>query len=153
REESGVVALQELRANAKRLVGRVADPEHPPVTPLGANAAADLIGKRLEREAVVRRGECTRDPGVDPVSVKRLEKDVDGLLEAALEQVDVSVVRDESASLDVRPKRQVEPVDAVQEEERTDAFVEVVTLPPKPIQVGALRQQDIARGAPAEFVE
>ena len=89
--------LQQLGPDAQRLVGRVADAEHPLVAAHAAHAAPHLVGQGLEAQAMVRFGQRTGDGLVGPLRCLRLQEDVDGFLEPAAQQVVVAVKRDEPA--------------------------------------------------------
>ena len=68
----------------------MAGAEHPLVAADGAHAAADLVGERLEAQAAVGGGQGAGDGGARPVGGLRGEEDVDGLFEAALQQVGIA---------------------------------------------------------------
>ena len=138
---SSAGARQQLRPDAQRLVGRVADAEHPLVAAHRAHAAPHLVGQGLEAQAVIGLGQRAGDRLARPLRCLRLQEDVDGLLEAALQQVGVAVERDEAPALHAGLAGQVEAVDGVEEEQRPHALVEVVAGAAEGVQLGALGQQ------------
>ena len=139
--------LEQLGAEAERLVSGMTDAEHPLIAPHAADAAADLVSERLEGEPVIGGGERGAEAVAGAVGGLRGEEGVSRLLEAAIQKLFVATEWDEArsrrgeeadfgrvGSLRNPPpslggyqlRRQVEAVDGVEEEEGADAFVEVV---------------------------
>jgi hypothetical protein len=124
------MAPAEFRPDAERLIGRVAHAEHPLIAADGAHASADLIGERLEGKALIGDGERAGGSVAGAVAGLGLEKGLNRLFEVALEEVLVTVKWDEWFGSSgrwcaVQAMRDVEPVDAVEEKERSHAFVQV----------------------------
>ena len=66
---------------------RVAHAEHPLIPAHGADAAPDLIGERLESEAVIRGGERGAERIARALPALGGGEDFDGFLETAREEV------------------------------------------------------------------
>ena len=81
------IACKKLGTEAQRIVVRVAGTEHPLVATYAAHAAAHLVGERLEAERPVAGGQRTGDGGAGALFGLRGQKDLDGFLEAAFQQV------------------------------------------------------------------
>ena len=81
------IAGKKLRAEAQRIVVRVAGAEHPLVAAHAAHAAAYLVGERLEAERAVAGGQRTGDGGAGALFGLRGQKDLDGFFKAPLQQV------------------------------------------------------------------
>ena len=95
RESAVGAALEQLGPDAERLVGRMAHAEHPLVAAHGADAAADLVGQRLEGEPMIGRGQGGAEPVARTLRLLVGEEGVDGLLETAVEKLLKAVERDE----------------------------------------------------------
>ena len=83
-------AVEKFGAEAQRVVGGMSGAEHPLVAAHAAHAAAHLVGQRLEGERAVAGGQRAGDGGAGSALGLRGQEDIDGLFEAALEQVGVS---------------------------------------------------------------
>ena len=142
-EAGGGIAGGEFPADAQRLVGRVAHAEHPLVAGHAAHAAAHLVGQCLEREFLIGGGQCAGNPVARAIIVLGLEKQIDGFLEAPLQQMLVAVERNGPGLLVGEKRRQVEAVDGVEEKQRPHPVVEVVALAAEVIQRGGLGEQFI----------
>ena len=101
-------ARQQFRAHAQRLVGRMADAEHPLVAAHRAHAAPHLVGQGLEGQPVIGLGQRAGEALAGPVLRLLAQEDVDGFLEAAQEQVAVALVGHQPARLHARLCGQVE---------------------------------------------
>ena len=89
-------APEQLRAEAQRLIGGVADAEHPLVAAHRAHAAAHLVGQGLEAEAVVGRGQGAGDGVARAVrGLRAARKTSIASSKRRLQQVGVAVERDE----------------------------------------------------------
>ena len=86
----GCLARQQFGADAQRIVGGMAGAEHPLVAAHRAHAAAHLVGQRLEAQRAVGGGQRAGDGRARPVGGLGRQEDIDGLLEAALQQVGVA---------------------------------------------------------------
>ena len=84
-------ARQQFGADAQRIIGGMADAEHPLVAAHRAHAAAHLVGQGLEAQRRdSRRPARWRWRRSAPSRGLRGQEDVDGLFEAALQQVGVA---------------------------------------------------------------
>ena len=154
--KSGSAALrsQQLGADAQRIIGGMADAEHPLVAAHGAHAAAHLVGQGLEAERVVGGGQGAGDRGARPARAPAREEDVDRLLEPALQQMRCSRRTGCSARAAASGlAREVEAVDGVEEEQRAHALVEVVAGAAEAVERVALGQQLFERGIAADGIE
>ena len=88
--------LEQFRPDAERLIGGMADAEHPLIAADGADAAADLIGERLKTEVVV--GDCQRTGEAvgRAVLVLRGKEGIQGFVVPAIQQVFVAGKGDET---------------------------------------------------------
>ncbi len=127
--------VEQLGPQPQRLVGRVAEPEHPLVAPHRSDAAPHLVRQGLERQPVVRGRERARHGLVRSLGSLLAQKDVDRLFEAPRQQVGVAVKRDESPLRNPALLRQVKAMDVVQEEQRPDPLVQVAARPAERIEV------------------
>ena len=85
---------QEFAAETQRVVGWMAGAEHPLIAADGADAATDLVGERLEREAAIRGGESAGEAVADAVRGLSGKEDADGFFIAAVEEPFDSGIRD-----------------------------------------------------------
>src|SRR5262245_57381709 len=115
--------------------------EHPLVAAHGADAAADLIRECLERKPMICRSECGRERVARPVRFLRGLKKFDRILEPPRKQMLVTVERDDAALPESRARRQMETMNRVEEEERTDSLVEVLRCAPEGIERCTLREK------------
>ena len=145
--------LEQLGANAQRLIARVPHAEHPLVAAHGAHAAAHLIGEGLEREPVIRRRQRAGDGVARAVALLQREEFINRLLEAALQQMLVALEGNQPAPVQLRDARNVEAVNGVEKEQRAHALVEIAALAPKRIQRRALRKQSVERQFTTHSVE
>src|SRR5262249_46852796 len=127
--------------------------KHPLVAAQAADAAADLAGQRLEGQLVVRGGQRAGEGVAGAGPALGGEEAVDGLIEAAPQQLLIAGEGDAAAAGKAGSKRQVKAVEGVEEEEGPDALVEVLTGPAELVEVGTLGQQCLDRRAPAKPVE
>ena len=81
------------------MVVRMADAEHPLVAPHGPNTAADLIGKSLETELMIRLGQRAGDRMARSGADLLVEKIIDRLGEAPLQQVLIRAIRNPSRAV------------------------------------------------------
>ena len=101
-----------------------------------------MIGQRLKRQPVVGRcqgaGNGVRRTG----SLLGRQEDVDGFLEAALEQVLVTAEGDRGGGGGVRREsdRQVEAVDGVKEKQGPHPGIKVIAGAAEGVQGGGLRE-------------
>ena len=65
------------------MIGRVANPKHPAVAALRADADPHLIGQRLEHQAVIDRRQRTAQRIREPVRAQRSERVIEGFFEAS----------------------------------------------------------------------
>ena len=72
------------------MVGRMADAEHPLVAAHRAHAAPHLVGQRLKAQALIGRASALEIASLGPCAACAAQKDLDGLLEAALQQARVA---------------------------------------------------------------
>lgn len=121
----------EFGSYAERVIGGVADAKHPLVTAHGADAAADLVGERLEGEAVVGGGEGGGEAVAGSLLALGGEERIDGFLETTGEQLFVAAEGNETwgSGLDWAVSSEfggeMEAVDGIEEEKGADAVVEV----------------------------
>src|SRR5688572_8472137 len=99
----------------------------------GGEHAADGVGRPLER--------------------LRREKNFECFLEAALQKMLVAGKWNPTAALHLRPRRQMEPVNRVEEKERAHALVKIVARPAKPIEGSAFGEKLGKREVAAELIE
>jgi len=140
------VGLAQFGPQAQGVVGGMAHAEHPLVAAHRTHAPADLVRQRLEPEPVVRRRQRAGDGIARAFRLLHGQKLVQGLLEAALEQMLVAGEGDERAAAGGggggrQAFRQMEPVDRVKEEQRAHALVEVFAAPAEVVQPRALVQE------------
>jgi len=131
-------------------------PEHPLIALDHPDAAADLIGERLEAEPLVGRGQGARDAVGRTLGPLHREEVIERLLEPAVQQQVEPGTRYQALARPSRrrqPARQVEPVNGIEEEERAHTLVEVVARAPEGIELGTLGQQVGRRRGPAPGVE
>src|ERR1035441_1378111 len=91
------------------------------------------------------RGQRAGDGGARPTPGLRGQEKIEGLFEAALEQVGISGERNRRGCRGAGPQRNVEAMDGVEKEERPHAFVEVVAGAAKAVQRLALGEQFFER--------
>ena len=151
-EETGV-APQQFGAQAQRIIGGMPRAEHPLVAAHGANAAADLIGEGLKAQAAVSGGERAGDDRARPLGALGGQELVDGLLEAALQKMDVAGVGNLRGRAGLLAQGHMEAVDGVEEEQRAHAFVEVVARAAEAVERGALGLQLRERQVAADCVQ
>ena len=144
---------QQLGANSQRIVGRVPGAEHPLVAAHRAHAAAHLVGQRLEAQCAIAGGQSARKRAVRAVGGLRGEKNIEGFLKAAFQQVGVALERDQRLRARRLPGRKVETVQRVKEKEGPNPFVEVFLLAPEPVERFAFAQQFLESGSAAERFE
>jgi hypothetical protein len=80
------------------------------------------------------------------------EEDVDGLFEASSEEVVVTVERHEATRL-AEGARKMEAMDGVEEEERTDALVEVIAGTSEGVEMSAFLEEQLRSGVAADRVQ
>jgi hypothetical protein len=146
-------APQQFRAQAQRIVGRMAGAEHPLVAAHRAHAAAHLVGQRLEAQAAVSGGQRAGDDRPGAARAFGGQEKVDGLVEAAVQKVGVARIGNLSGRAGRRALWHVKPVDGVEEEQRAHAFVEVVARSAKTVERGALGLQLTERQIAADRVQ
>ncbi len=134
-------------SDAERLVGGMTDAEHPLVAADRADAAADLVGERLEPEVVIGGSERAGDA----VGRRAPEEDVNGFLEAAVEEMFVPGKRHQAGARQFFG--QVEPVHRVEKEECPDTLVKIIGLTAELVERGSLSEKRVERRLPAEGVE
>ena len=153
KERLGGVASQEFRADAQRIVRRMADPEHPLVAANRADTAAHLVRQRLERQCAIAGGEGAGYGGARAGGLLGCQEEIDGLLEAALQQCGVTGERDLRPRSGRLPKRDVIAVDGVQKQQGPHALVEVVAGAAKAVQGVTLGRQFFEGGVAAKGIE
>ena len=134
----------------------MAHAEHPLVALNQAHTASHLIGQRLKPEPLIRRREGAGQTVARPPGLLHREEMIDRLLEPAVQQQLDAWKRNQSVAGSCglcQLPRQVKPVDGVEEEQCADALVQVVALPAKRIQRGALGQQGFGGSRTASRVE
>ncbi len=140
------VTPKQLRPQAQRLIRGVSHAEHPLVAANGAHAAADLVGKGLERQPVVS---CRQGAGDGIVGSGRPhggQEMLDSFLEPPLEQV-LKPMKWNFRGLSIaarrfqQRRRQMKTMDRVKKEQSANAFVEIATLSPERIERRALSQK------------
>jgi len=114
---------------------------------------ADLVGKRLEPQAMVRCGQSAGNGLVGSLGVLCAQKNLDGFLEPTLQQVAVAVEGYEPQLPDAGLLRQVEAVNVIQEEQGANALVEVRALFAKCFQVRTLMQQILEPGRASPCID
>jgi hypothetical protein len=129
-------AGEEFGFEAQGLVCGMTGAEHPLVAADAAHAAADLVGKGLEGEAMVGDSEGTAKTLAGAGGAERVTETLDGFLETALEEMLESREWDElfrvaGAGISGEQRRKVKPMDRVKEEQGSDTFVEVGALSAK----------------------
>ena len=96
--ENGIGALwgslQEFWPQSQWLIGGMAHAEHPLVASHGSHAASHLVSEGLESQAVVGGRQGRSDAFGGTLGLKLSEKAVDGLFEAAVEQMFEASKRD-----------------------------------------------------------
>jgi len=146
--------LEQFRTDPQRLVGGMSHAEHPLVATHRADAAAHLVGQRLEGEAVVGRGQGRAEPVGRPVRLLVAEKGVDRLLEPPAEELLEPVERDEGlGAAGTQPAGQMEPVDRGEQEERPDPLIEVFRAAPERLERLAGRPQFLQRSSRGPGIE
>ena len=133
--------VQKFAPQVQRVIGGMPGAEHPLVAAHAAHAAAHLVCQRLEGERFVTGGERTGDGGARAPLDLRRQEDIDGLFEAALQQVRVSREGNRRGGPGGGAQRNVEAVDRVEKEERAHAFVQIVASAAESIERLALGQQ------------
>src|SRR5688572_10012455 len=123
------------------MIRGMARAKHPLVAANAPYAPADLIGERLETQVVIRRREGTADGVAGAVSALCGEERVDRFLETPVEQVLVALERNRRATRRCELRRDVEPVNREEEEQRPHALVEVVARSAKRLERVAFGQQ------------
>ncbi len=137
------IAQREFLAQAQRLVGGVAHAEHPLVAAHAAHAAADLVGQRLEREFLIGCGQGAGNPVARAALLLGFEKHVDGFLEAAFQQIFITLEGNGSGFATGEPHGQVEAVDGVEEKQRPNTMIEVVAVAAEGIEGSGFGEQFI----------
>src|SRR5260370_22937822 len=145
--------VEKLGREWQRVIGGMSGAEHPLVATHAAHAAAHLVGQGLEGEQAVTGGECAGNGGAGAALGLRGQEEIDGLFEAALEQVGISGERNRRGRCGGGAQRNVEAVDGVQEKERAHAFVEVVAGAAEAIECLALGEQLFERCVAAHGIE
>ena len=141
------------RAHAQRLVGRVADAEHPLVAAHRAHAAPHLVGQRLEAQAMIGLGQRAGQPLAGSLRRLGLEKDLDRFLEAAQQEQAIALERHQPTPLHRGLLWQMEAMDGVEKERGPHALVQVVAGTAQRIQLDALGQQLGQGGRAAALIE
>ena len=80
-------SFQEFRSQSQWLIGGMTHAEHPLVASHGAHTASDLVGEGLKSQSVVSGRQGRGDAIGRPLRLELSEKAVDGLFEAAVEQM------------------------------------------------------------------
>ena len=145
--------LKHGRDDPKRVVTGMAGPEHPLVPPDGPDAGADLVGKGLEPQAPVRRGECAGNPIPWPAFRLYGQKPLDGLLESTIQEVFVGVKRDPPARGNPLTGGNVKAVNRVEEKECAHLLVQAASGVPEFLEGMAFGQKLRERGGEAEGVK
>ena len=144
------VSPEQLGPHPQRLVGGMAEAEHPGVAARGPHRAANLVGECLEGQRLVRRREGAGERLARPGGcAARSGEDRDGLFETPFEHVAEPVVRHASQPRELRARRQMVAMNGRQKEQRAHALVEVRLAAAVSVErVG--RRQQFGRGpAPA----
>ena len=144
-EAAGRIGGGEFPADAQRLVVRVAHAEHPLVSGHAAHAAAHLVGQRLEGEFLIGRGQRAGNPVAGAMLALVSQEHVDGLLEAACEQVFVALEGNRPGWRVSQKPGQVEALDGMQEQQGPHALIEVVALAAETIERIRLGEQFVER--------
>ena len=119
----------------------MASAEHPLVAAYRAHAAPHLIGQCLKTETVVGGGQCAGNGGVGSVRCLPRQEDVDGLFEAAFEQMFVAVEGNRALRDEIVFLGEVKAVQRVEEEKPTHALIEIFVNSTHLIERGALIHQ------------
>jgi len=98
-------------------------------------------------------GESAGEAVAGTVGLLGDEKNIQRLLEPALEEVGVTVKRDETLGAEAGFLREVKSVDRKEEKERAHAFVEVVAVPAEGVKFAGLGEEFRQRGVAAKRVE
>ena len=145
---AGTGSAEQFGAQAQRLVGGVAQAEHPAVATDLADAAPYLIGQGLKGQGAVRRRQGAGQ-GVARAPRRLLRQEqLHGLVVAAHQQPAMPLERHPPAGRQVGTRRQVVAVDRGEEKEGADALVQVGGLRAEALQVGTLVEQ-FAQARPA----
>ena len=147
------IAQKELGTQAQGIVVRVPGSKHPLVAAHTSDAAADLIGEGLEAERAVAGGQRTGDGGAGAMLSFGGEKDLNGFLKAAFEQVFKTGKWDERGRGRCRKAWNMKAMDGVKKEERPDALVEVVAASAEIVEFAAFGKELVECQAPAQGIE
>ena len=120
-------------------------PEHPLIAADRSNACPNLIGEGLEAEPAVCCGKRTRDGCLGTVRLLNGEKLLNGFLISSVEEVFVSIERNEAHGCNAIPARDVEPVDRVEEEQGSYLFVQIAALGTKCFKGMAFLKEELER--------
>src|SRR5260370_13989162 len=145
--------VEKLGTESQRVIGGMSGAEHPLVATYAAHATAHLVGQRLEGERAIAGGEGAGYGGAGTALGLRGQEEIDGLFEAALEQVGISGEGNRRGRCGGGTQRNVEAVNGVQEKERAHAFVQVVAGAAEAIKRLALGDQLFERGGGARGIE
>src|SRR5260370_1892990 len=123
--------VEKLGTESQRVIGGMSGAEHPLVATYAAHAAAHLVGQRLEGERAVTGGECAGYGGAGAALGLRGQEGIDGLFEAALQQVGVSGEGDRRGRGGGGPHRNGAAVDGVPEKQPAPALLDAPPAPPE----------------------
>ena len=151
--ENGIGALwgslQEFWPQSQWLIGGMAHAEHPLVAPHGSHTASHLIGEGLESQSVVSGRQGRSDAFGGTLGLKLSEKAVDGLLEAAVEEMFEAGKRDQTCmARGAEFWWKVKSLEGRQKEQGPHPFVQILGLSAEPVQGRASVQQLSQCGRP-----
>ena len=151
----GRPAPQQLRADAERVVVRMANPEHPLVAADRPHRLPHLIGQRLQPQFAIGARQGTRQGGGRSVGLLAREEDVDRLLKPSTEEMVDGCDGDQPRRRGrlAEGRGELVAVDGREKEERPDAAVEIGTITPEGIEGRRLGKQARRARATAHLVD
>ena len=156
--ENGIGALwgslQEFWPQSQWLIGGMAHAEHPLIASHGSHTASHLIGEGLESQSVVGGRQGRGDAIGGTLRLKLSEKAVDGLFEAAVEQMFEAGKRDQTCmARGAEFWWKVKPLEGRQKEQGPHPLVQILGLSAEPVQGRAGVQQLSQCGRPGPSLQ
>ena len=133
---SGCGSAQQFGTQPQRMVGGMAETEHPLVAAHLADAAAHLVGERLKGQCAIGRRQGAGQGVAWPVRRLLGQEELYRLIEAAQQQTAIALERHSAARRQIGTERQMVAVDRGEKEQGAHALVEVAGFLTKNVQIG-----------------